>query len=234
MHIRGALAMVFGGALAAAGCSTHYMPARGPHLRTIVEGGQLVYVHDGQEFSHGFAGGGLVDAVASDPQAKEAAETYEDHNVAGFVLDLGGTVVMIGGALAFGIAESDYQAGRSRDTSAEAIGGTAFVAGLAAAITGIALIASAQPYQYDAINIYNDHVDERLRASPLRYEPPPGYPLPPRYSLPPGYVPRPAPSGAPAPAPSAAPAPAAAPSAAPRGSSAPLPPPPPAPTGVEE
>lgn len=234
------------GVLALAGCSSQFMPPRDPHITTIVQGGMLTYVRDGRKFPHGLSGSGLVSAVSGDPEARQAAETYYHHNVTGFVLNGVGLFGVVGGSATF-VAERPANSNRLNAGQAVAI--TAMVAGLACTITGLVLIATGQPYQFDAVNIYNTHVDEKLRGyAPPGYAPRPGYPLPPRYSLPPGYVPPagsarpPAPRSAPAKAPSAAPASSAAPatsaapamSAAPRGSSAPLPPPPPAPTGQEE
>ena len=41
-------------------------------------------------------------------------------------------------------------------------------------IAGSVVLISAQPYQYDAINIYNDHAERRrFPPAPVYYAPPP-------------------------------------------------------------
>jgi hypothetical protein len=77
---------------------------------------------------------------------------------------------------------------------------------LGGVVTGLVLVMTAQPYQWDAINIYNDHVEQRMNA--MRCSP---YYCPQGFQAP--YAPR-APMPAPAPSPPPAPPPPPPPPAA--------------------
>ncbi len=184
-------------------CSTHYQPMPGPRISTVVQGGGPVYVRDGREFPHGFVGGGLVDAVEGDPQATEAAETYRDRNVAGLIVSGIGTLCLIGGIVGLATTRDSTGSYGSSNQSADYIAGGAILCGLAGLIAGPIVVASGQTYQFDAVNIYNDHVEQRMR---MPYYPPPGaYPVPPTATAPgPPRLPPPA-SAPPAPAPPALP-----------------------------
>lgn len=153
-------------------CSTKYQPQLGPRLSIVMEGGSPVYVRDGKKFEHGFAGGGLVDAVEDDPEAKAAAETYHSRMTSGFALYLVGTACLITG-VSVGLSHIDDNQ-RSNSTDALAIGG--LLCGFAGLISGGVLLVSGQPYQMDAINIYNDNVERRrLVPAPPIYVGTPGY-----------------------------------------------------------
>lgn len=147
-------------------CSTHYVPQPGPRLSVIMDGGQVAYARDGKKFNNGFFGGGLVKAVEDDPEAREAAETYRGRNVGGFVSTLVGELCLIGGLVTFA-ANAD-----SQNTSTNYLAVGAVACGLAGVITGSVLFLTAQPYQWDAINIYNDNV-ERRRPVWVTLPPPP-------------------------------------------------------------
>lgn len=189
-------------AVALAGCSTHYQPMAGPRISTIVQGGQPTYVRDGREYPHGFFGGGLVDAVEGDPEATEAAETYRDRNVGGFVALMVGSACLVGGIGALAVSAGQDNTSGTPHT-ADYVAGGAILCGLAGLIAGSIVMASGQTYQFDAVNIYNDHMEQRLRVP---YYPPPFVPLPPGTA--PASPTAPAP---PPPAPSAAPPAPAAP-----------------------
>lgn len=168
----------------ACGCSTHYAPQPGARLSVVMSGGMPAYQKGGQLYPHGFAGSGLMDAVADDPEALEAAETYHDRNVGGLVALAAGLVCGVAGAAVISTDDPD-----DPDPARTAIGLGALACMLGGLITGTVLVATAQPYQWDALNIYNDHVDQRLhmlRCSP-HYCPPvwPGYPAPAPAPLPP-------------------------------------------------
>ncbi len=170
-------------ALTSASCSSRYQPQTGPRLAVVMDEGSLTYVRDGQKFKHGMMGGGLVEAVEDDPEAKEAAEKYHSRMTSGFVLYLVGTGCLITG-MVVGLSTIDEREPHS-DKDALAAGG--LLCGVAGLIAGASLLAAGIPYQYDAVNIYNDNLDKR-RAIML---PPPGLP---------GYVPY-APVPVPAPTP---------------------------------
>jgi hypothetical protein len=175
-----------------AGCSTHYVPIQGPHVSTTMEGGSLVYVRDGQKFAHGFLGGGLVDAVGADPEAREAAETYHSRNVTSLALSLVGLACLVGGSV-YVASQADFaSASSSNNDSSVAVGAGALACALGTVVAGSIVAFTAIPYQFDALNIYNDNI-ERRRMLPL---------------LPPGMLPMP-PPGPPPPTSTGAPAPPA-------------------------
>jgi hypothetical protein len=158
--------------LVCAGCSTHYQPRPGPRLSLVMEGGSLAYQRNGETIQHGFFGGGLVDAVETDPAAVEAAETYQGRLIGGFVAQIVGIGCFAAGT---GWALSE----ESDSTQASILVGSLGCL-LAGAITGTVLFASAQPYHWDAINIYNDNKQLGIYPVAPSYAPayPPPYPPP--------------------------------------------------------
>lgn len=197
------------------GCATSYTPKSPSRISIVMQGGNIAYQRGGQTYSD-FLGGGLVDAVEGDPEATEAAETYYHRNIGG----LAALVVGVG-CLAGGVAALTVNQPPSEERQTLGLG--ALVCALAGEITALSLLASARPYQLDAINIYNDHAERRMRTPRYPYPPPGYYPPPvpmPRPTAPPAATPSappPAPSQTPpasstAPeAASTAPAPSAAP-----------------------
>lgn len=196
-----------------AGCSTNYVPRSPARLSIVMQGGNIAYQRDGRVYPDTL-GGGLVEAVTDDREAREAAETYFHRNVGGLVATGVGVLCLIGGVSALAVNQPP-------SSERQGLAGGALICALAGEITGLVLLTTAQPYQLDAINIYNDHAEERLRAPRYVY-PPPGFAPPgPPLSPPPGAPPAPgsAPPAAPAPPASAPPAG----SSAPAGSSVPAP-----------
>jgi hypothetical protein len=198
-------AAILGGCAALAGCSTHYQPRPGPRLAVVMQGGNLAYQRDGQTFEHGMFGAGLVDAVAGDPAAQDAAEIYSGRLMGGVIADLAGLVCFVGGtAWAASTPSSSSGSFDFVDDNRGAIflGATACL--LAGTIAGLSLIASAQPYQWDAINIYNDNADARGRqyrlGPPVAQPPAAPVPAAPAPAAPAPAAPAPAAPGAPAPA----------------------------------
>jgi len=147
------------------GCTSSYEPARSPRIATVVDGGQPTFVKDGVHFGSQVWGTGLVDAVASNAQAQHHARVGRNLIAGGFVLSLAGLGSEIGGLVVW-VNESNGQGG---DASGLAIG--LLVGGLAATITGTALIMSGQPHIYDAINIYNDGLDAQRPVAPTALGP---------------------------------------------------------------
>jgi hypothetical protein len=178
------------------GCSSQYRPRSSSRLSVTMEGGAPSYVRDGKDYSPGLFGGGLVDAVSDDPEARAAAETYQSRTVTGFVLVLVGTACAIGGMILVlpDAADTDQS---DRDSTRTGLGAGALACAAGGLIAGSVLVMTGAPYQWDAINIYNDHAEERMlrrMAVPI-----PGYAP---GVVPPGVVP---PSGIPQPAPPAPP-----------------------------
>jgi len=196
-------------ALLSEACSSSYQPARSPRISVIQEGGSPTLVRDGQTYSVGLFGGGLGDAVEGNPAADEHATTYKTLSIAGWSVYVAGLGSSIAGI--YLLADSNRGGG---DSGQETAGAALALGGVAALVTSLVLISTAQPHLWDAVNIYNDSVDASL-----------AYPMPP----PPGLV-RPA---APMPA---APTPSSVPTASTAVPSAPpaVPTPPPAPSGVPQ
>jgi hypothetical protein len=151
-------------AVASFGCSTHYQPRPSYRVSVVMDGGNLAYAKNGQTIEHGFLGGGLVEAVEDDPQALEAAETYQGRMTGGFIAHVVGLACIVGGS-AYALSSQNEENGFFKSDQ-----GTIFLTALgcwvAGSITGSSLILSAQPYHYDAINIYNDNLEARIRAAP--------------------------------------------------------------------
>lgn len=194
---------------------------RGPGVATVIKGGAIVFVRDGEEFEHGFAGTGLVDAVQGNAGAVDHAETYRDFNIAGFVLSLTAIVPVVAGGITLAVSSAARNEGEP-STGALIAGTTLISGGLAMSITGLVFTASAQPHLFDAINLYNDGVDAD-RSRPLGVAPPPP---------PPGAIlPLQPPPGSPPPAGNPPPPPAPPPAPLPPPSAPPGPPPEPPPLG---
>jgi len=158
-------------ALSLVACSSQYMPRTPNHVGVMLQNGKPVYVRDGRTFDPGL-GGGLVEAVQGDPRAVAAAEEFRSRQVDGLTTMLLGTAGFVGG-LAWGtaLAASD----QTRPGSSFTVPVALLVGGLVAMLAGTFYLASAQPYQWDAINIYND--DATSNFAPPAGAPfgPPGY-----------------------------------------------------------
>jgi|CZKU01.1.fsa_nt_gi hypothetical protein len=60
------------------GCSSSYIPATGPRLSVVMEGGTPTYVRDGKKFEGGFLGGDIEEAVHGSPKVYDAVNAYND------------------------------------------------------------------------------------------------------------------------------------------------------------
>lgn len=140
------------------GCSSSYEPAKSPRIVTVVEGGQPTFVKNGERIGGPMFGSGLVDAVESNPEAERHATIGRNLILGGFVLDLVGLGSVIGGTVV--LAKQDAQEQPSSAGTALLIGG------LAAAIAGGVLVICGQPHIYDAVNIYNDGLEQRRPVAP--------------------------------------------------------------------
>jgi hypothetical protein len=152
--------------------------------------GKLSYVRDGRTYRHGFLGGGLVDAVRGNPAAEQAANTYYGRNRDGLLISLGGLVCTVASSvfLISRLEHNQNDANEQRNVAAPLLLMTGC---LVASYGGLIYMASGQPYQYDAINIFNDGpacqptlppgvvVPHAAGASPASDVPPcPGAPAP--------------------------------------------------------
>ena len=168
-------------------CATPYQPAASPRL-SMVGGPWGPTLHrDGQKFEVGLFGGGLDDAVEGDADAMDEAESASALSIGGFVL------VVVGAGAAGGGAGLMAARDNASDDTLRAVSISMLAGGLALAISGAIMSASAQTHMFNAINIYNDGL-----IAP--YPPPlPQFPPPPPY-VPPAIAPPPQPL-APPPAP---------------------------------
>jgi hypothetical protein len=151
--------------VAVLGCSTNYIPRRPGTVAVTMRDGKLVYTRDGQAFEHGILGGGLVDAVQGNPAAMIAANEYHGRIKSGVIAALLGSAAMIGG-LTYGIANAANEPDGT--TNNRAVGTSLLVAlgGIVLALGGAMYAASAEPYRWDAINIYNDGAQAPMTAPP--------------------------------------------------------------------
>jgi hypothetical protein len=152
-------------------CTSQYTPRSPNHVAVMLQNGKPVYVRDGRTFEPGL-GGGLIEAVQGNPTAVAAAEEFRSRQVTGLTATLLGTAGFIGG-MAWGTALAASDANRPGNQFAVPV--ALLVGGLVAMLVGTIYLASAQPYQWDAINIYNDG------AQPS-FAPPGGPPGPPGYT----------------------------------------------------
>jgi hypothetical protein len=137
-------------------CTSNYVPKSRGKIAVVMENGALVYHRDGQRYQQGAFGGGLVNAVKGVPEAEDAARTYRKRTIWGFLMALG-SIPCLAIPVAMALQE-DPNAGAT-------LGVTTGCAALS--VGGLLMVTTAVPYQYDAINIFND-------AS----MPPPELPLP--------------------------------------------------------
>ncbi|MCA9624324.1 MAG: hypothetical protein KC731_35115 [Myxococcales bacterium] len=196
----------------ATGCSSSYRPRPGPRVAMIIDEGQPALAHDGQVTSIGLFGDGLEEVVASNPRAREHAETFFNYTVGGFVVGLLGA-----GATGAGAGMLIANEAGSEQTSIRVASFGLMFGGLALGLTGAFLQLAAQPHFFDAINIYNDEVDPGFGMpadfppTPLPImtvpPPPPVLPPPPPVEVAPPPPPVPPPDAPPSPEPEPAPSP---------------------------
>ena len=136
-------------ALALVGCNSMYFPRSRGRVAVIIRDGKPAYVRDGNVYDAGLLGGGLSDAVAGNAPAVAAANEYSDRITTGAVAALIGLVAVAGGTTwAVRDAETD---GQSLATPALVVLG-----GLVLALVGSFYATTAEPYRWDAINLFND------------------------------------------------------------------------------
>ncbi len=176
----------------------------------VMDGGQLAYHKDGRTHPHGFAGGGLVDVVEDDPEAKAAAETYNARLTTGIVLTVVGAACFAATVSLLAVDASHRWDEDDKGYDKMALGTS--VCALGTLIGGAAVIASGITYHYDAINIYNDRVRERQMPRGYYWHP---SQMPPPTGAPPPSVPPPSPAPPQPSAPPVAPPPPEAPTPVP-------------------
>ena len=139
--------------LAVSACSSNYIPQQRGRVAVIMKTGQPAYVRDGRVYEHGLLGGGLEEVVAGHPAATVAANEYTDRLKWGLVGMLLGSAAMIGG-MTYAISEAEPFDEDNNDDSER--GAYIALGGAIVMIVGAFYLASAEPYRWDAINIFND------------------------------------------------------------------------------
>jgi hypothetical protein len=127
------------------------MPHSRGRVSIIMDTGQPAYVRDGVKIKHGFLGGGVLDAVRGHPQAEAAAREYKSRIGWGALLGLGGVACIVATTISLGVRADEVD--RSNDVPPE------LWASLGCAVVtfiGLGYAVSAEPYRWDAINIFND------------------------------------------------------------------------------
>ena len=135
-------------------CSSNYIPRRPGHVAMILQNGSPAYVRDGRVYQHGLMGGGLLRAVQGNPAAEQAAHEYRSRIGNGLAAGLVGMTCMVGGAVYAGMSAEDSNVDE-RDRKAM-IGGIVALGCSVLMFGGFGYMATAEPYRYDAINIFND------------------------------------------------------------------------------
>jgi len=149
--------------LALTACSSQYTPQARGRVAVTMRAGAQAYVRDGKVYEHGILGGGLVEAVEGNPAATRAAHEYRDRMTTGLVGVLGGLACSLGG-MVYATSQLDSN-GDNVDGNAErglwiALGCTVVM------IVGAGYLATAEPYRWDAINIFNDTPPPTLPGAP--------------------------------------------------------------------
>jgi hypothetical protein len=161
-----------------AACSSNYTPQSRGRVSVMMRDGAPAYVRDGRVHEHGMFGGGLVDVVQGHPSAVNAAHEYRDRLIGGFIGTIGGLVCMMG-ATGYAASQLDYGDNDGDDGNAK----TALLVALGCSvitIVGAGYMATAEPYRWDAINLFNDSPPPPTMMPAPGYAPPP---LPPQASL---------------------------------------------------
>jgi hypothetical protein len=140
-------------------CSSSYMPRSRGRIAVMMQNGAPTYVRDGQPHPHGWFGAGLSEAVAGNRLAEQAADEYHDRLVDGVLLTTVGALCMPA-TLAYALVQSEEGSGLSR-TSGE-IAGAVAIGCAVMLVGGAAYAASAEPYRWDAINLFNDGAEPNL------------------------------------------------------------------------
>jgi hypothetical protein len=143
---------------ALSGCSTNYAPRPSPRVAVVMQGGTPVYIREGRVHPGGGFGGDLGEAVRGNPEAESYAKSYRTNMIAGVTTTLAGVASAIGGGILYVASAAGPE--DERQTTSEVIGGTLAVSGIAAFATGMVLMLNAQPHLWDAVNAYNDGVDD--------------------------------------------------------------------------
>jgi hypothetical protein len=138
--------------LAVTACSSNYIPQSRGRVSVVIQNGAQAYVRDGRIIEHGMLGGGISEAVEGHPAAMVAANEYRDRIKWGLLGMLGGLGCSLGG-MAYAISQVDPDGESTAGTERGlwiALGCTVVM------IVGGVYLGTAEPYRWDAINLFND------------------------------------------------------------------------------
>ncbi len=141
-------------ALALVGCNSMYFPRSRGRVAVTIRDGKPVYVRDGNVYEAGVLGGGLSDAVAGNRAAMAAANEYSDRVTTGLIAMLAGLGAFGGGA-GWAIHDAAATNGNPNLAGPALLG----LAGFVLALVGTVYMTTAEPYRWDAINLFNDAHD---------------------------------------------------------------------------
>jgi hypothetical protein len=146
-------------------CSSMYTPQARGRVSIILVNGAPAYVRDGQVIPHGFLGNGLRRAVRGNPGAERAAQQYHDRQRDGLLVGLGGLAcsIIAAGVMANDLAEQEQEDGNVDEFPTA---GWLSLGCLAASMGGLGYVITAEPYRYDAINIFNDTTPQWMPVAP--------------------------------------------------------------------
>jgi hypothetical protein len=147
-------ALAIGVTVGSGGC-TAYVPKAGPRVAETSEG-----YHRGEEVvSHGVLDTGLVDAVRGNPEAEGYAKKYRSLQISGFVFDVAGLGLAVGGVFPLVNGNNpDPNDPYQTNPGPSPLGLGLLVGGVALFAVGLTLQAAAGPAKLDALNTYNDGV----------------------------------------------------------------------------
>lgn len=165
-------------------CTSSYMPRASRALKWTMVGGEVSVLRQGRVYAVNGFGSGLIDAVADNPRALEHAQAHRDGTVYGLASALGGAAVMFGAPLLLLTEVGDGSRGPSNGSVGLALGGA--ITGMVLYGFGLGMVVAAQPRMYDAVNVYNDDLEEAAASQP-----------PPAIALPAAATDAAAPQGAP-------------------------------------
>jgi hypothetical protein len=146
------VSVVVAALVATTACSSQYMPRARGRVSVMIRGGAYAYARDGQIYHHGFLGSGLERAVAGNPAAEQAAGEYRSRLKTGMLVGLGGLACS---AVAVSLAVRHLEDDDSNDRGGRAEAWVALGC-LALSMGGFGYLITAEPYRWDAINIFND------------------------------------------------------------------------------
>jgi hypothetical protein len=156
--------------LANAGCSFSYMPKSNGKIAMVVDNGKPAYAKDGRIYKSGIFGGDLDEAIRGNPAAEAELDKYQEDMTGWLACFLFGTGAFIGGSSML-VHDGVNNSAPSGGEAATEIG--VFGAAIGLYVASVIFAASAQPHLFDAINIYNDGIDDGSSRKPVgpRVEP---------------------------------------------------------------